>query len=64
MHRFGPSHGSPAPGLDLPVARDEAERQTRYSWVLVVLLSLATITVALSTSVASHAVTSSVITMK
>lgn len=56
MRRFAPSHCPvpPAPGMTtLPTEREGALRQTRCSWALVILLSVATVTVALSTSVAS-----------
>ena len=54
MHRFASSHTILRHGAGLSTLtteREAAARETRYSWALIVLLSLATITVALSTTI-------------
>ena len=54
VHRIAPSHEIVRPGsgmTTLPCERESQARDTLYSWALIVLLSLATITVALSTTV-------------
>jgi hypothetical protein len=54
VHRFASSHKiiRPVPGMTALLSEREAQaRETRYSWALVILLSLATMTVALSTTI-------------
>ncbi|KAA2236725.1 hypothetical protein [Salinarimonas soli] len=54
MHRFASSHTPLRQGAGLSTLtaeRASAARETRFSWALIVLLSLATITVALSATI-------------
>ncbi len=67
MRRFAPSHPiveQPAGLSTLAAEREGLAREKRCSWALVILLSLATVTVALSTNVASSQTETPAITAK
>ncbi len=67
MRRFASSHpiaGHPTGLSTLAAEREGLVREKRCSWALVILLSLATLTVALSTNVASSQTEAPSITAK